>query len=730
LEVLPVSPSRRISLCLALSLILSLAGGGCAAGAQAEGEPTPAQLTPPPAKEALAEPTPTPVPPTAQELWERRSFADIPADAPYRGAAEYMAYLGVMQGTGEGAFAPGQVLDRATAVTTLFRLSGDEAPAAIYNTQADKDTDLYVVVTSQSGEGYIEVTQAPTPEVTQAVVEVAADAAPVETARPSVTMVTDGPDGLVEVTAAPDRTGGLSEATETLLVFPDVSPEDWYADGVAWAVSLGIVNGYEDGTFRPHETLDRAQLAVILFRFLQAKGGDTAPRANLDNLWGGDAVPGYAREAMSWAVGSCVYLPLISAEIGPNYPVTRAQLAQALTGVYRCLTYDPLAGEIVTEQNRLAQSRAQANHAAIQAAVDAAAKKYNAMGVQVAVIEGGRVTDSFAAGYANRSQVVVYNAEDGSQIEVDMGAMTPDHKIRIASISKVVIGMAAMALSEDGIVDLDTSIGDYWGFPVNNPHASKPVSVRSIMTHTSSIPSYGDDESRLYAKVKRRLSNPGTFRNMNPGNVAGWAYNNYAFGVLGMTLELADHHVMDDIAGRYFFDPLEVDAAFESGEIQHTELLSTIYSGRSIGRSLETQKGLKLNPTPGATGQFFAGGLTISARDLAKLIATLANDGVYEGQRLLSAESVQTMETSVGAPAGTGFEQCQPLRLQHNIYGRDSLYYHTGSAYGVFNCFSYDPATGDGVVVLTTGARYGKDERGIYSICGAIMTDVYAAIAD
>ena len=714
-----MSHSKQISLCLALSLTLSLTSGGCA-DAQAEGEPAPAQFTPP-AQQALAAPTPTPTPPTAEELWARSSFTDVPGDAPYRGAAEYMAWLGVMQGTGEGAFAPGQILDRATAVTTLFRLSGDEAPAAVYNTQAGQDDVTYVMAAPEPGEGYIEVTQAPSPQVTQAVVEVVAGAASPETAPPSVILVTDAP--------APTGTGGLVEVTKPLLVFPDVSPDDWFADAVAWAVSLGIVNGYEDGSFRPYETLDRAQLSVILFRFLQAKGTDTAPRTDLNNYWGGDAVPDYAREAMSWALGSGIYAPLISAEVGAGYPVTRAQLAQALTGVAYGLTYDSLAGEIVTEQNRLAQSRAQANHTAIQAAVAAAAKKYNAMGVQVAVIENGRVTDSFAAGYANRSQVVVYNAEDGSQIEVDMGAMTTDHKIRIASISKVVIGMSAMALSEDGIVDLDASIGDYWGFSVNNPHASKPVSIRSIMTHTSSIPSYGDDESRLYAKVKRRLSNPSTFRNMNPGNLAGWAYNNYAFGVLGMTLELADDHVMDDIAGRYFFDPLGVDAAFESGEIEHTELLSTIYSGRSIGRSLETQKDLKLDPTPGATGQFFAGGLTISARDLAKLIATLANDGVYEGQRLLSEESVQTMETSVGTPAGTCFEQCQPLRLQHDIYGRESLYYHTGSAYGVFNCFSYDPATGDGVVVLTTGARYGKDERGIYSICGAIMTDVYAAIA-
>ena len=254
-------------------------------------------------------------------------------------------------------------------------------------------------------------------------------------------------------------------------------------------------------------------------------------------------------------------------------------------------------------------------------------------------------------------------------------------------------------------------------------------SVRSLLTHTSSITSYGDNESRLYGPVKKRLASSGTFRNMTPGKVSGWAYNNYAFGVLGMTLELADKRVMDDIAGEYFFDPLHIDAAFESGELKNTDLLATLYSrGGGVQRSVQTQKGLKLKGGPGATGQFFAGGLTVSAPDLAKLIATLANDGVYEGQQLLSEESVQTIETSIGTPGGNPFEQCQPLRLQKNIYGRDQLYYHTGSAYGVYNCFSYDPVSKDGVVVLTTGAKSTKDDRGIYAVCGEITTSVYAAI--
>jgi CubicO group peptidase (beta-lactamase class C family) len=172
-----------------------------------------------------------------------------------------------------------------------------------------------------------------------------------------------------------------------------------------------------------------------------------------------------------------------------------------------------------------------------------------------------------------------------------------------------------------------------------------------------------------------------------------------------------------------------IDAAYASGDIVNTNMLCTIYRyGGGIGRSIDTQLGLHNDPVPGATGKFFAGGLTTSAADLGKLIALLAEDGCYEGMRLLSEESVAIMETRYEQPVPGGSYQALPLRYWPEIYGREGVYYHTGSAYGVFNCASYDPVTGDGVVVLTSGASGAKDEHGIYKICAEINDYIYGVI--
>jgi len=535
------------------------------------------------------------------------------------------------------------------------------------------------------------------------------------------------PDEYVDratVATALFRMAGAEEAPEP--AFPDVPEQAWFAPGACWASSRGVIQGFPDGLFQPRQPVDRSQLAAMFYRYAAAVGAKVDYSGNLEGYWDKDAVPDYAVRAMTWASQNGIFASLISPELHPDYLVTRGQLAQVLTALAAHCTYEPVARAITQESWQESRSRSRENHAALQSAVEAAGREYGAIGLQAAVIENGRVTDAFSWGWANRYGIVEYNQAGGRTSYGYGGQMTPRHKLRVASLSKVLVGMNAMALSEEGAVELDAGIGRYWGCDVKNPYyPSDPVSVRSLLTHTSSLPVYGDAVSLSHGAVYGVLSG-GRFERRRPGAVSSWSYNNYAFSALGMTLELACGSTLDEVSARRFFRPLDIDAAFEAGSIQHTDLLCTLYGhDGGVLRSAAAQKRLTGGSTPGGSGNFFAGGLTISAPDLAKLFAALSNDGVYEGQRILSAASVAAMETPVGTPAGQAFEQCQPLRLQHNIYGRKSLYYHTGSAYGVYTCASYDPEAKDGVVVFSTGASGAKDGYGIYAVCGQISKAVY-----
>ena len=370
---------------------------------------------------------------------------------------------------------------------------------------------------------------------------------------------------------------------------------------------------------------------------------------------------------------------------------------------------------VVTEQfipepsNTVTVEKVSAIEDELQSAIDSISEKYNAAGVQVVIIKNGELVGNSVYGYAIKEKTPMSN----------------DIKIRIASISKVVLAMLIMRLSECDRLDIDTDISDYWNIPIRNSnHESTPITMRQMLSHTSSILTYGYGFSGNGELIRSRFLDGSCFGKSVPGEISSWNYNNYAFAALGITVEIATGETVNKLAVRYLFDPLSIDAAFGSGSISDTDKLATIYtSDGSIGRSIEKQTHTLGSTYPGENGEEFPGGLTISAFDLAKLIMVLINDGEYSGISILSPESVALIESSQGRTGN--FEQCLPLRHRTNLYGEGELFYHTGSNFGVYSLISYNPISGDGVVVLTTGASGQTDTNDIYSICGEISEYIY-----
>lgn len=338
-----------------------------------------------------------------------------------------------------------------------------------------------------------------------------------------------------------------------------------------------------------------------------------------------------------------------------------------------------------------------------------------AMGVTAAVIENGEPGASAAWGWAVRGET----------------AMTPETKIRAASLSKVAVGMCAAAMAEDGLVDLDAPLGTYWGEQVRDPYAQTQPTARTLMSHSSGLKDFS--VTRGLSKLKGILSGS-PWRDVEPGTAEAWYYSNFGVCVLGTTLELSSGQLLDQYFQHRFLEPMGVRASLHAGRLEAEEVAVLYDAYGNVQRTQAQQTGQSVPDQIGLGASYYPGGLTISAADLAKLVSILAGDGTYQGERYLTAQSVAAMETpqfSVDPGDGsTPFEQCLILRRQQDLLGRDTLYYHTGSAYGVYALLSYDPDTGDGVVVITTGAPRQVDERGLYSLCAEISENLYAAMEE
>ncbi len=351
------------------------------------------------------------------------------------------------------------------------------------------------------------------------------------------------------------------------------------------------------------------------------------------------------------------------------------------------------------------------DHEAIQAEIDRIAEEYGAVGAQVAIINDGKVVGDYAYGWAT------LNAEP----------MTTEHKIRVASVSKVISAMAAMLLHEDGTVDLDEDIGQYWDLETVSAWPDAPLSIRTILSHTSTIPCYSDYFSVSAGGIRSRLSYGSG--GAKPGDLTCWGYNNYAFSVLGATLERAAGQTLNDLLREKLFEPLGIDAAFAAGDLDDPSLTATLYRGYAVEQSSALQQSMHLDDTPGENSGYYAGGLTISAGDLAKLIALLAGGGEYDGRRLMAVTSVAQMEARYNRPLTDGSYQAHPLLYVREIYGREGIYYHPGTAYGAHCIVSYDPETRDGVVVLTTGASGSADRYDLYNVCDEMNEFLYKILS-
>jgi len=105
--------------------------------------------------------------------------------------------------------------------------------------------------------------------------------------------------------------------------YPDVTSDKWYCAAVDWATQNGIVAGYEDGTFRPDNSLTRAEFAVMMNSLL----GLSQPALNtyLDV----PATAWYARPVLN-----CVRAGIMSGynlfQFGPDDLITREQAAVVL----------------------------------------------------------------------------------------------------------------------------------------------------------------------------------------------------------------------------------------------------------------------------------------------------------------------------------------------------------------------------------------------------------------
>jgi len=123
------------------------------------------------------------------------------------------------------------------------------------------------------------------------------------------------------------RAKGSPEPTSTNNPFSDVSAvqangkANPFYKAILWGVEMGITSGYSDGTFRPNDTVTRAQFVTFLWRY----EGKPASSTELTFKDASTIAKGY-RDAVAWGVENGVIAGYGDNTFRPNATCTRWQV--------------------------------------------------------------------------------------------------------------------------------------------------------------------------------------------------------------------------------------------------------------------------------------------------------------------------------------------------------------------------------------------------------------------
>ncbi|NEZ42048.1 SwmB domain-containing protein [Paenibacillus alvei] len=136
------------------------------------------------------------------------------------------------------------------------------------------------------------------------------------------------------------RSLGLQADASGASAYRDVNPSSMMAPYIGAATKAGIIGGYENGMFRPNESINREQMAVMLVRAMEYTGRDVASNpSSLNKFNDRNQVSGYARDGVSKAVSTGIVQGMTSNTFQPKATATRAQAAVMLKRMLEQIEY-------------------------------------------------------------------------------------------------------------------------------------------------------------------------------------------------------------------------------------------------------------------------------------------------------------------------------------------------------------------------------------------------------
>lgn len=331
------------------------------------------------------------------------------------------------------------------------------------------------------------------------------------------------------------------------------------------------------------------------------------------------------------------------------------------------------------------------------------------VGLQAAYIEDGELAWSGSFGKKN----------------LDTGEEVNDSTVfMIASCSKPVTALGMMKLFDQGQIDLDDDINDYLPFKVVNPnHPDKIITIRMLLTHTSSLMDNWDVMTPLYTLESGGGDSPisllklntdyflkdGTYYNeeknfaqYEPGSQK--AYCNMGYALTGLLIEMITGDSFPAYMQKEVFNPLNMyNTYWLLADIPHINIARPHEMREDDTKQVQYEVLENYGYPDYPDGQ-----IRTTVSDYAQILKLMVNKGMVNGIPFVREETIQEM-LCIQYP---DVDKYQAVSWNYNEFDH-WLYYllnprlpaHTGVDPGVatVTCFDQDSKTG-AVIFLNNSA--------------------------
>jgi D-alanyl-D-alanine carboxypeptidase len=298
------------------------------------------------------------------------------------------------------------------------------------------------------------------------------------------------------------------------------------------------------------------------------------------------------------------------------------------------------------------------------------------------------------------------------------------------SMTKIPTAIAILQLQERGVLSIDDPVSKYLPFfQVTYPDSRQIlITLRHLLNHSSGLkdnvpeiigwvhwegdPPYNQTEllKAKFPAYSQLIFTPGERTQ----------YTNIGYMVLGAVIEAVSGQSYEAYVAENIFLPLKMDctgfvvtsqmAEQEAAGTQHIINLFTplLFPLMDIKALVRERDGMRLWFNRIYNDQTPPTGLIGPVSDAARLVQSIQNGGVLDGQQILSAESAASLTAESQLPMKGGGKQGLGWKFYHDPAGR--LYMgHAGGGVGFATEMRLYPAEGMGLVLMGNDTTFPQE---------------------